>query len=153
MRSKITRVPSILLTLQPFLSFLPHKINYSWEGDCGGEISPEANEIIRNKDFTPTLQCTSSFSDEIQVVPHPHRPKPINDILDPSLYPLLFFSFFFFKKAFWRGYGTLYYLIFFTRNERRQAWFSGHCRSLMGMSSSVTGNPVSQLVLEELSTG
>ena len=90
MRSKITRVPSIPLTLQPFylLLFLPHKINYSWEGDCGGEISPEANELIRNKDFPPTLQCTSPFSDEIQVVPHPHWPKPINNILDPSLYPL-----------------------------------------------------------------
>ena len=88
MRSKITRVPSILLILQPFLSFLPHKINYSWEGDCGGEIFPEANELIRNRDFPPTLQCTSSFSDEIQVVPHPHWPKPINNIVDPYLYPL-----------------------------------------------------------------
>ena len=99
MRSKITRVPSIPLTLQPFylLLFFPHKINYSWEGDCGGEISPEANggeispeanELIRNKDFPPTLQCTFPFSDEIQVVPHSHRPKPINNILDPSLYPL-----------------------------------------------------------------
>ena len=91
MRSKTARVLSILLTLQPFylLLFFPHKINYSWEGDCGGEISPEANELIRNKDFPPTLQCTSSFSDEIQVVPHPHWPKPINNILDPCLYPLL----------------------------------------------------------------
>ena len=87
MRSKITRVSSILLTLQPFLSFLPHKINYSWEGDCGGEIFPEANELIRNRDFPPTLQCTFSFSDENQVVPHPHWPKSINNILDPSLYP------------------------------------------------------------------
>ena len=74
MRSKITRGPRIPLTLQPFylLLFLPHKINYSSEGDCGGEISPEANELIRNKDFPPTLQCTSPFSDEIQVVPHSH---------------------------------------------------------------------------------
>ena len=90
MRSKITRVPSIPLTLQPFylLLFFPHKINYSWEGDCGGEISPEANELIRNKDFPPTLQCTFPFSDETQVVPHSHWPKPINNILDPSLYPL-----------------------------------------------------------------
>ena len=81
MRSKITRVATILL---PF----KNKINYSWEGDCGGEISPEANELIRNKDFPPTLQCTSPFSDEIQVVPHSHCPKPMNNILDPSLYPL-----------------------------------------------------------------
>ena len=60
------------------LLFLPQKITYSWEGDCGGEISEKPMNLQEIEiSHPPTLQCTSPFSNQIQVVPHHAAPNPL----------------------------------------------------------------------------